>query len=150
MPRIEQEIMQRQFRNERHKAIVNIVYTGHWLTARHSKFLKQFHLTEQQFNILRILQGQYPKPASITLLRERMLDKMSDVSRLVERLRKLDFVERRTSRLDRRAVEVSITEKGLEVLSAIEQHVTEVDAMTHNLSMEELEHLNFLLDKLRG
>lgn len=150
MPSIEQEIMQTKFRNERHKAIINVVYTGNWLTAQHTKFLKKFDLTEQQFNILRILRGQRPKPSSINLLRERMLDKMSDVSRLVERLRKQGLVERKISAKDRRAVEVVITKEGLLVLTKIDRKAHEIDATAATLTDEELQILNSLLDKLRG
>ncbi|MCU0426566.1 MAG: MarR family transcriptional regulator [Candidatus Kapabacteria bacterium] len=150
MPTIEKEITQNKFRNESHKAIINVIYTGNWLTAKHSKFLKKFDLTEQQFNILRILRGQRPKPASIGLLRDRMLDKMSDVSRLVERLRKLGLVEREVSPTDRRTVEIVITKLGVQLLSRIDRKNREIDATVQNLSEEELQQLNTLLDKLRG
>ncbi len=150
MPSIEQEIMQSKFRNEKHRAIINLVYTGNWLTAQHSKFLKTFDISEQQFNILRILRGQRPKSASITLIRERMLDKMSDVSRLVERMRKLGLLEREACPSDRRFVEVVITKKGLELLEEIDMQSPHVDSIAENLTNNELEALNTLLDKLRG
>jgi DNA-binding MarR family transcriptional regulator len=149
MPSLEQEIMQTTFRNEEQKAIINVIYTGNWLTARHSKLLKQFDLSEQQFNILRILRGQRPKPSSILLLKERMLDKMSDVSRLVERLRRNGLVERETCIHDRRAVEVVITELGLSVLAEVDEYINDADSIAQALSKEELLTLNTLLDKLR-
>jgi len=150
MASIEEEIKQRTFRNLRHKSLVNIIFTGNWVTALHSRFLKEFGISEQQFNILRILRGQHPKPASIVLLKERMLDKMSDVSRLVERLRTVGLLERTPNATDRRAVDVRITEQGLALLHAIDQRSEEVDAMIHTLSDEELLQLNHLLDKIRS
>lgn len=142
--------MQTTFRNEEQKAIINVVYTGNWLTDRHTKFLKDFDLSEQQFNILRILRGQRPKTASVNLLRERMLDKMSDVSRLVERLRKNGLVEREICPHDRRSVEIVITERGLAVLAEVDKHTRKMDKVAKTLSKEELRTLNALLDKLRG
>jgi DNA-binding MarR family transcriptional regulator len=150
MPPLQEEIKQSKFRNERHKAIVNVIYTGNWLTNQHSQFLKDYDLSEQQFNILRILRGQGAKPASISLLKERMLDKMSDVSRLVERLRVSGFVERSICPHDRRAVEVVITKKGLRILDTIDKHIEEVDAFVGALPDDELRFLNYLLDKLRS
>jgi MarR family transcriptional regulator, multiple gene regulator MgrA len=149
MPPLEEEIMQTTFRNERHKAIINLVYTGNWLTDKHSRFLKDFSISEQQFNILRILRGQHPKPASITLLKERMLDKMSDVSRLVERLRIAGLVQRDLCIHDRRAVEVVITAQGLKLLSAIDNRADEVDTVLSTLDCQEIIFLNYLLDKIR-
>lgn len=150
MPSLEEEIMQTKFRSEQHRAIINLVFTGNWLTAQHTKFLRTYNLTEQQFNILRILRGQQPRPASINLIKERMLDKMSDVSRIVERMRKLGLVEREICPSDRRSVEVVITEQGLELLTEVDEHAAKVDSVLDNLNNEELQTLNTLLDKLRG
>ncbi len=150
MPPLHEEIQQTKFRNERHKAVINIIFTGNWLTSEHSRFLKEFNLSEQQFNILRILRGQAGEPASISLLKERMLDKMSDVSRLVERLRVSGLVERSVCEQDRRAVEVVITKQGLELLRRIDARADEVDSIVSSLTDEELRFLNFLLDKVRS
>ncbi len=103
----------------------------------------------QQFNILRILRGQHPKSASINTLKERMLDKMSDVSRLVERLRKADLVERKSCEADRRAVDVKITQKGLELLKEIDDKLHILEAtLKDTLSDKEVSQLNKLLDKV--
>ncbi len=102
----------------------------------------------QQYNILRILRGQHPKAATINLLKERMLDKMSDVSRLVERLRKADLVERKNCELDRRAVDVKITPKGLQLLKTIDEEIVELDSCMKSLSEKEIIQLNKLLDKM--
>ena len=148
--KLEDEIAQRKFRNERHKVAVNIIYTFSWLTALHSKIFKEHGITGQQFNVLRILRGQYPKPTSVKLIRERMLDKMSDASRIVEKLRQKKLVERHTSDHDRRHVDVFITKKGLKVLSLLDSRDQEFDNHLANLSAKEAELLNQLLDKMRG
>jgi DNA-binding MarR family transcriptional regulator len=150
MPKLELEIMQPSFRNERQKAVINVIYTGNWLMGRNAQFLKNFNLTHQQFNVLRILRGQRPKPCSILLLKERMLDKMSDVSRLVERLRKAGLVRREVCLNDRRSVEVVITDQGLELLNEIDKHIENMDAITNTLNERDLKTLNRLLDKMRS
>src|SRR3989337_3458772 len=108
--KLEEEISQKAFRNNKHKAIVNIIFSYNWLLKNHFKLLKPYDLTIQQFNILRILRGQYPNPATVKLLKERMLDKMSDASRLVDRLIKKELVTRCINTKDRRAVDIKISE----------------------------------------
>ena len=103
----------------------------------------------QQYNILRILRGQHPKAANINTLKERMLDKMSDVSRLVERLRKAGLVERRSSEIDRRSVDVQITAKGLALLEEVDVDLPKLeDSLNLSLTEEEAIQLNTLLDKI--
>ncbi len=148
--KLEEEISQKQFRNEYHKAAVNMVYTFNWLNNFNVGFFKPHGITPQQFNILRILRGQHPKPATIKLIKERMLDKMSDASRIVEKLRIKGLVERNICSHDRRNVDVCITQKGLELLSAIDALEKEIDAKLSTLDEEEIKQLNDLLDKLRG
>jgi DNA-binding MarR family transcriptional regulator len=148
--KIEEEISQLKFRNNNHKSAVNVIYTFNWLYEKHMELLKPFGLTIQQFNILRILRGQHPKPANVKLLKERMMDKMSDASRLVEKLRAKGLVDRRICDKDRRNVDVLITEDGLKLLENIDEHETEFDKLTANLSNDEMDQLNNLLDKMRG
>ncbi len=148
--KLEDEIKQEAFRNEYHKLAVNIIYTHSWLMAKIYEVLSHFDLTPQQFNLLRILRGQYPSPASITLLKERMLDKMSDASRLVDRLIQKGFVERKICEQDRRKVDVVITKKGLKLLEKVDEKNDEMDNYLKNLSESESKLLNELLDKLRG
>lgn len=147
---LEKEISQESFVNEYHKLIVNLIYSNSWLISHLKRFFGDHELTIQQFNILRILRGQHPKPASINLLRERMLDKMSDASRIVERLRIKGMLERNPSRQDRRAVEVIITQKGLEILENIDQKNRYFDELIDALSQEEAREMNYLLDKMRN
>jgi len=148
--KLEDEIKQNSFRNEYHKLAVNLIFTNSWLMSKIYELLDEYDLTPQQFNLLRILRGQYPKPASITLLKERMLDKMSDASRLVERLLAKGMVERKICPEDRRKVDVVITKKGLKLLEKIDKTDNEMDNYLKNLSEVEAKKLNELLDKLRG
>ncbi|MGB9664720.1 MAG: MarR family winged helix-turn-helix transcriptional regulator [Ignavibacteria bacterium] len=148
--RLEDEIKQSSFRNEYHKLAVNLIFTHSWLMSKIYELLDEYDLTPQQFNLLRILRGQYPQPASITILKERMLDKMSDASRLVERLVAKGLVERKICPEDRRKVDVVISKKGLRVLQKIDEKDEEMDNFLKHLSLKEAEQLNSLLDKLRG
>ena len=149
--KLEDEIKQvKAFTNEYNKVVVNIIYTYNWLDASTKTFFSDYDITTQQFNILRILRGQYPKPSTINLLRERMLDKMCDASRLVERLRIKDLVERSKASTDKRAVDIIITEKGLELLARIDQNFPDFENKLQTLSLEEVVTLYNLLDKLRG
>lgn len=148
--KLEEEIAQRKFRNERHKVAVNILYTYGWLSALHSGIFKQHGITTQQFNVLRILRGQHPAPTTIKHIKLRMLDKMSDASRIVEKLRQKALVVRHISEHDRRHVDVFITKKGLKVLTDLDKRDTEFENHSAKLSNKETVQLNMLLDKLRG
>src|SRR4029078_3723482 len=119
--KLEKEIHQDKFRNDAHKLGVNLIYTYNWLNEFHVNFLKTLVFTIQQFNVLRILRGQHPNPASVKLIRERMLDKMSDASRIVEKLRVKGLLSRTTCPNDRRACEVVISQKGMELLEKIDK-----------------------------
>lgn len=145
---LEKDIQQSKFRNEKQKALINLTFTHNWLNERLKRFLDQFDLTAQQFNILRILRGA-GKPMSTLQIRERMLDKMSDTSRIVDRLILKKLVEKHTCERDKRLVDVYITQAGLDVLAAIDQYQDEIDNLISGLSTDEAKQLNFLLDKLR-
>lgn len=140
---------QRQFRNEHHKAQVNLLFSSNWLMENIRKFLLSEDITPQQYNILRILRGS-GEPLSTLQIRERMLDKMSDTSRIVDRLLKKELVEKKTSKADKRLVDVTISSKGLEVLQRLDDKNASLDGIMFNLSHDEAKLLNELLDKLRG
>jgi len=140
---------QRQFRNEHHKAQVNLLFSSNWLMENIKKFLLAEDITPQQYNILRILRGS-GEPLSTLQIRERMLDKMSDTSRIVDRLLKKELVEKKTSKADKRLVDVTISSKGLEVLERLDNKNASLDGIMFNLSHDEANLLNGLLDKLRG
>lgn len=147
---IEEEIQQKKFQSEYHKLVVNIIYTASWINSDSSQKLKVHGLTPQQFNILRILRGQYPKPATVNLLIERMLDKMSNASRLVDKLMAKGLLERKICTNDRRAVDVIITKKGLNLLAVIDKDQKKWEEPLTTLTKTECKELNRLLDKLRG
>lgn len=148
--KLEDEIVQKNFRSEAHKLGVNLIFTFNWVNNYHGCLMKKYGLTSQQFNILRILRGQQPNPANIKLLRERMLDKMSDASRIVEKLRTKGLVERNINESDRRACDVVITKKGLDLLLQIDKEDVNFENFFSQLNNQEMKQLNDLLDKLRG
>lgn len=147
---LEKEINQNKFRDEFHKATINILYTGGWINSITNKFLKNYGLTPQQFNILRILRGQSPQPVSVQILMARMLDKMSNASRLVEKLRLKELVERKECSKDRRKVDVVITNKGLELLAKIDKESDTMNKKFQNISLKDAKELNKILDNFRG
>ena len=147
---LENEINQREFKSDYHKLVVSILFTGNWMFQKQSNIIKKYGLTLQQYNILRILKGQYPEPATINLLIERMLDKMSNASRIVDRLEKKNYVSRFICKKDRRTVDVLITDKGLELLNEINKCEEKTENKFTTLSKSEIKILNNLLDKLRG
>lgn len=151
MMNIEEAIQQRQFRSVYHKMVLNILFTASWLEERNSKVLRPYGVSNQQYNILRILRGLHPNTATVKLLTERMLDKMSNASRLVEKLKQKGLVERNECPNDRRRVDVSITPAGLKLLSQTDSLMNEaMDAQFYTLSPEQAAQLSDLLDRLRS
>lgn len=147
---LEKDIKQQHFTSENQKLIINLVFTNNWLTEKIRDFLSAEDITLQQFNILRILRGSDPQPLSTLVIRERMLDKMSDTSRIVDRLLLKGLVDKKTCPSDKRLVDISITEEGKKVLAKIDQNEKEMIAVIANLNEEEMKILNGLLDKMRG
>lgn len=146
---LNKDINQRKFRNEHQKAMINLIYSYNWLMENTRKHLDQYDLTPQQFNILRILRGA-GEPLSTLQIRQRMLDKMSDTSRIVDRLVKKELVQKVVCSADRRLVDVTISDKGRELLTIMDTHESEWDALLKNLDQTEATQLNDLLDKLRN
>ena len=146
---IEDEL-QSAFKSEYHRLVVNIMYTQGWVLRAFNRHLKPFGITFQQYNILRILRGQQPAPATIALLIERMIDKTSNASRLVEKLRAKGLVERTVSSADRRRVDVRITRDGLTLIERIEALDQTWEAQLRGLTPDEAAQASTLLDKLRG
>lgn len=150
MMKIEDEIKQQAFKSEFQKAGVNLIYTYFWMKERISQNLKEHDITMQQYNVLRILNGQYPKAVTTSTIRERMMDKMSDASRLVDRLKDQGLVDKRVNKDDRRLVSVVISDKGREIIQAIMAKQDVVENTLGGLSQKEAFTLNNLLDKMRG
>ncbi|WP_026462733.1 MarR family winged helix-turn-helix transcriptional regulator [Adhaeribacter aquaticus] len=150
--RIEDEIKQPTFRNVFQKAYINLAFTANWLQMQAAQTFKNYDLTLPQFNVLRILRGQHPNPATVNLIIERMLDKTSNASRIVDKLVAKGWVTRTQCEHDRRTVDVLITEEGLNLLKRIDECEQTLNAhmgMQH-LSESEAEQLNQILDKIRG
>ncbi len=147
---LEKDIQQASFTGQRQKAVINLIYTYHWITEQIKSILSAEDITLQQYNILRILRGSDPQPLSTLAIRERMLDKMSDTSRIVDRLVIKQLVTKRMCPSDKRLVDVSITHQGKEMLERIDARDSEMRGVMENLNEEELTALNSLLDKLRG
>lgn len=152
MPSIEQAIQQPHFKSSLHRAQVNVLYTSAWLNQKTAKAIKPFGLSLQQFNILRILRGRAGKPATIKLLTERMLDKMSNASRLVDKLKSKELVERQECPTDRRQVDIVITKAGLDLIQRASEAIEQQQQLkaSQNITEEEATQLSILLDKLRG
>lgn len=146
---IEKDIQQQTFRNEYQKAAVNLIFSSNWLNEKIKLFLDTEDITSQQYNILRILRGS-KTPMSTLQIRERMLDKMSDTSRIVERLQKKGVVEKKVCPADKRLVDVVISKKGLALLEKLDRKNAELDNILQSLTPDEAKTLNNLLDKLRG
>jgi DNA-binding MarR family transcriptional regulator len=133
-----------------HEAIVNVAYTHNWCNDKVKQAVSPYDITSQQFNVLRILRGQFPNPSTINLVKSRMLDKMCDASRIVDRLVQKDLVIKNVSNYDKRAVDILINDKGLNLLKKIDGEVSLSGILSPNITEEEAEQLIALLDKARG
>jgi DNA-binding MarR family transcriptional regulator len=149
--KIEEEIKQKTFSSPVQKMLLNIYYTSSWFAVQTTRTLKPYRLTLQQYNVMRILRGQQNKPASVGLIQERMLDKSSNASRLIDKLVLKKLVERKTCPSDRRQMEIRITQKGLDILNELDEKlsVNEKNIGTI-LSPEEALLVSDILDKVRG
>lgn len=150
MAQLQKEILASKFENVFQQSLVNVIYTYHWNIQQVKNALKPFDITAQQYNVLRILRGQYPSPATVNLIKARILDKMSDTSRIIDRLIQKGYVKKTTNNNDKRAVDVIIKEKGLTLLKKLDKEVDFSTFISPNLTSEEATQLNFLLDKMRG
>ncbi len=146
---IDKDIQQLTFRNPHQKAAINLIYTLGWMREKTNLIFEAEDITPQQFNILRILRGSYPHPLSTLQIRERMLEKMSDTSRIVDRLITKGLVKKLTCKNDRRLVDIIITDKGKKLLERLDDRQDEIDGVLHNLSEKDATILSDLLDKIR-
>ena len=147
---IEKDIQQQKFINARQKAMLNIMFSYGWIMEHIKKKLAKEDVTHQQYNILRILRGSMPKPLSTLQIRERMLDKMSDTSRIVDRLIVKQLAKKVICPTDRRLVDITITEKGQNLLKKIDAEANFIEDIMANLTEEEATQLSSLLDKMRS
>jgi len=148
--KLENEISLRHFRNEYHKGVVNLIYTYGFIHNELQQLFGEYNLTMQQFNILRILRGIHPAACTNSYIKSRMLDKNSDVTRIINRLINQGLVERKASKEDKRKVEISIMPKGMDLLSRIDGETAREEAILKALNEEEIREFNRLLNKLRS
>ncbi|SDG88796.1 MarR family winged helix-turn-helix transcriptional regulator [Chitinophaga filiformis] len=149
--RIEQAINQRKFKDDYHKIVVNLLYTGNWLRDALGANLKEHGLLPQHYNALRIIKGRHPEPVSAGDIKDVMLDKASDVTRLLDKLEKLEYVQRRLCPHNRRKMDISITPQGLKLLSDVDILMDSFyEDLAERITEEEAATLSDLLDKIRG
>ena len=148
--KIEDAIQQKEFKDPYNKLVVNLLYTHSYLVTAQNSLFKPHDISPEQYNVLRILRGQNGVPTTVSSIQDRMLNKMSNASRLVEKLKIKKLVKRDECPNDRRQVDVMITEKGLELLSVLQTQVENGNKSFVHLDLEEVNQLNDLLDKMRG
>lgn len=148
--RLEDEIQQKEFKDDYNKAIVNILFTQSYIVTKQNNLFKPYGLSPEQYNVLRILRGQNGNPITVSSIQDRMLNKMSNASRLVEKLKQKELVLREECPADRRQVDIMITEKGLQLLNQLQEEILNQNNNLIQLNQQEVSQLNFLLDKLRG
>ena len=146
---LEEDIKVTKFRNPRHRLAVNLLFTNNWMNARMQPVFRAHGITNQQYNILRILRGASPGPCNIQELKARMLDKQPDASRLVDRLYNKGLVSRKVNDVDRRKMDICITEKGLDLVGSMDDDVNALERMFEGLNDKEIGLVNKLLDKMR-
>jgi DNA-binding MarR family transcriptional regulator len=144
------EAIKSNFNSESHKATINILYTAAWINQNQTQFFKSFGLTGSQYNVLRILKGQHPTAVYVSEIINRMIDKASNASRIIDRLEKKQWAIRTICKKDRRQVDVTLTKEGLNILERIAPQLSKMEQKSNSLSDQELTTLNALLDKYRN
>ena len=148
--KLEEELKMSGFKSPYHRAVLNIVFTSAWLRDNVASYLKPYGISEEQYNVLRILRGQNGKPLHLNSIQERMVHKSSNATRLVEKLRQKGFVERIQCDYNRRMVDITITESGMELLAELDKMENQPREVFESLSEDEATMLGDLLDKMRG
>ncbi|MBU2913083.1 MULTISPECIES: MarR family winged helix-turn-helix transcriptional regulator [Reichenbachiella] len=144
------DIKQEGFKSEFDKVVVNLMFTSNWLNQEEFYMFKPYGLTTQQYNTLRILRGQYPNAATINLIIERLLDRMSNASRIVDKLVGKGLVTREVNKKDKRAVDVKINDEGLKLLEEIDEKLYAFTARINTFTDDECRAINAFLDRFRG
>ncbi|HEX7755670.1 MAG TPA: MarR family transcriptional regulator [Niabella sp.] len=145
---IQEKLNQRHFKSSYHKLALNLLFTSTYLESFLKQHFKKEDLTIQQYNILRILRGSFPKPLSTLQIRERMTDRMSDTSRIVDRMVTKELVTKNINVADNRLVDVVITDKGLEKLATLDGIEDRIAELFNAISPDEAEETSQILDKL--
>jgi DNA-binding MarR family transcriptional regulator len=148
--KLEEELKMSKFRSMSQKASLNLMFTGEWMMAQVDSLLKPFDISSQQYNVLRILRGQHGKPVNLYAIQERMLNRMSNATRLVEKLRLKGLVTRELCEQNRRKVEIAITDKGMELLDKLDPLIQQLEENTFkHISEEETQRFSDTLDLIR-
>lgn len=147
--KLEQAIQSTRFKNEVHKAGLNILYTAWWLKTVMSRELKEFGLTHEQYNVLRILKGKHPELICVKDIACRMIEKNSNVPRIIDRFEIKKLVKRATSEADKRETVISLTQSGIAVLEASTQRINAIFDEVMVINEEEAASINQLLEKVR-
>ena len=148
--KLEEEIRQSKFESMHQKAVLNVIFTANWINSRFRDIFKPYDLTPQQYNVLRILRGRHPKSANPGEIKDVMLDKNPDLTRLCDRLCKVGMITRTVNKNNRRKMNIKITDKGLEVLAQIDPEMRRLQESMVFISEDESASLSDLLDKMRG
>jgi DNA-binding MarR family transcriptional regulator len=148
--RLEDEIQQHVFDDEFLKATLNILVTADRISAETGSVLKPYGISNEQYNVLRILRGQHPNVSPLRLISERMISKSSNATRLVEKLRQKGFVSRTICESNRRQVEILITKAGLRLLDELDPIIRDSSNTMNNITKAESKELNRILDKIRS
>jgi DNA-binding MarR family transcriptional regulator len=147
--KFEEEIKQSKFDSSTQKAVLNVMFTSNWINALFRDVFKPYDLTPQQYNVLRILRGKHPKSANPGEIKEVMLDKNPDLTRLCDRLCKLDLITRGVDKTNRRKINIKISDAGLELLKTLDPKIKKMQSSMKSLTEDEANQLSDLLDKMR-
>lgn len=151
MPTIEELIKTKPYKDPHQRAFINIIYTGSWLVGKLNQVMKPYGITEPQYNVLRILKGQHGNAINLFEIQSRMVQPMSNVSRLIDKLLNKGFVSRTERKENRRMVDISITDKGLQLIDDLEEPIQKTfKKINDNLKKEEARQLAEWLDQLRN
>lgn len=145
-----EEAIKSKFKSEEQKLLINLLYTANWLKVWQNRFFKSFGITSSQYNVMRIVNGQKGKPASVQLIQERMIEQSSNASRLIDKLELKKLVERKGCPTDRRQVDILLTEEGKKLLMAIEQNMNLETSLLNGVEQEQMKMVNNVLDLIRN
>jgi len=148
--KIEDEIKQKKFKDNWQKALINLHFTSNFFRDKLLAQLKEYKINDQHYNILRILKGRYPNAVCPGDIKEVLINKRGDLTRLLDKLNKLGYIDRSTNQENRRMVDVYITEAGIQLLDELQSTVDNINSITNKLSSEEAAQLSTLLDKIRN
>ena len=146
---LEQDIKQEKFADEHEKAVINILFTASWLYNRNASRLRVHDITPEQYNVLRILRGSHPRALMLADVTSRMIDKSSNATRVVEKLRQKGLLRREICESNRRQVDIMITDQGLALLKGIDEEAAVWLESLRIISKDDAKELNRILDKLR-